>query len=58
MQDDEIRDFIAWSEGFERDDMLHAFRAIKALERIRFELTMREEGFMDRIEEIAEGVAQ
>lgn len=54
MNTDETQDYLEWKRGFSwGDDGLHAFRAIKALEKIRFEIATREEGYVGRIKEIA-----
>ena len=54
MRDDNIGEFVRWRENLGDDDLLHAFRAIKALETVKFELTLREEGFLDQIEAAVE----
>lgn len=55
MSDDLTRDFLQWKKDFSwEDDGLHAFLSIRALEKIRFELTMRGEGYVERIREITE----
>lgn len=52
---DEIQEYINWAEAFDlADDGLKAFRAINALEAIRFELAVRGEGYIDRIQGLAE----
>ena len=55
---DETQEFLAWRNGFSmEDDGLEAFRALKALDTIRFELTTRTEGYLGRIERAAQAGA-
>lgn len=51
---DDMQDFLHWAEDFDiKDDGLQAYRALKALEAIEFELTVGGEGYIDRIRDIA-----
>lgn len=49
-------DFLTWRDGFSlNDDGLAAFQALKAVEEIRFEMTTRMEGYLDRIQAALDG---
>lgn len=51
----EAEEYLEWKRGFSwEDDGLAAFLALKTLEKVRFELTMRETGYVDRIRELTE----
>ena len=48
---DETHDFLQWRDGFSlADDGLAAYRALRALEKIQFELATKEGGYIGRIE--------
>ena len=52
---DELTEFQQWSESFDmRDDGVAAFKAVKALDAIRFELATRSDGWVERVERMAE----
>lgn len=49
----ETQDYLNWKSGFSwGDDGLHAYRSIVTLDAIRFEMTMKSEGYLDRIKEL------
>lgn len=49
MRDDEIIEFISWQSEMNESDLIHAFRALKLIERIRFEFVAGEEDHVERI---------
>ena len=53
--DDEVLEFLSWEEDLNSKDLLHAFRSIKKLERIKFEMITKSEGYMERIENEVKG---
>lgn len=50
MRDDEIEEFLVWQKELTDVDLIRAFRALKLIDRIRFELATREDGYGERIE--------
>lgn len=53
MRDNELSEFLTWQEDLGTDDLIAAFRAIRALDQIRFELALRDEGFLERVEALS-----
>lgn len=53
---DELAEFEQWRAGFRlSDDGLAAFRALKKLELISFEVQVKGDGWVDRVQRICEG---
>lgn len=49
----EIEEFQNWANGFSMsDDGAAAFRALKIVEKIEFEMRLKGDGFIERIEEL------
>lgn len=49
MQDDEIQEFMIWQSDIDHKEMIRAFRALKLIERIRFTLAVKEDGYVEEI---------
>lgn len=51
----EAQDYLNWKANFSwGDDGLHAYRSIVTLDAVRFEMTMKGEGYLERIKELLE----
>lgn len=51
MNEQDLSEFLTWRNGFSlSDDGVAAYKALKALETIRFELATRTEGYLGRIQ--------